>query len=115
MTIRDGLVVRICQGPSCAHLARGLEEAARRHIEAKGLADKIGIATEACFGRCSMAPNVLFERWRDGRRNDKAMVALMMNVPHPDMTIEHGVHADDLPLLIAAHYRAWLRDTRGAP
>jgi hypothetical protein len=109
VAIRDGIVVRICEGPSCAHRTQLLEETAREHLDKRQLNENVALAREACFGRCGMGPNVLFERWRDGQRNEKAMVSLMMNLPHPDMQLESGVRPEELPLLIDAHVRAWRR------
>lgn len=107
--VRDGIVLRICRGPSCGHLAPDLERAALSYIEQKGLQEHVGLAKEFCFGRCSMGPNMVVERWRDGARNDKAMFSLMMNIPHPDLQPEHGLRPADIPRLIDSHLRAWRR------
>lgn len=110
MPLKDGVVVRICRGPSCAHAAPRLEAAARAHIAKRKLDEEIQVEHECCFGRCSMAPNIVFERWRDGSRNEKAMLSLIMNLFHPDMQPEHGVRPAEVPRLIDAHHRAWRRN-----
>lgn len=110
MSIKDGIVLRICRGPTCAKHAAALESASREHIEAMRIGGVVGIAEEICFGRCAMAPNLLVERWREGHRNEQAMLSLMMGVDHPDMRFESGVRPKEVPALIDWHLRAWLAD-----
>ncbi len=108
--IDDGIVLRICRGLSCGRSSEAIESAAREAIAKSGVEDEVGILHEACFGRCFAGPNILVERWRRGRPNEQAMLALMMNQPHPDMRFEQGVAAEDLRGIIRRH----LRDDRRA-
>ncbi|MCC6750875.1 MAG: (2Fe-2S) ferredoxin domain-containing protein [Deltaproteobacteria bacterium] len=107
--IRDGLVLRICSGQSCGGYAGRLEAAAREHIRAQGLEAEVALASHSCFGRCFRGPNLAVERWRDGRRNDQAMLALMLERKHPDLRMESGVRPEDVPKLIDWHLAAWRR------
>lgn len=111
--LTDGLVLRICRGLSCSRHSEAIEAAARAVIEKRGLAGTVAIAHEACFGRCFAGPNILVERWRDGRANEQAQLTLMMGLDHPDLRFEQGVIPDDLPGLVRRHLRAYRRDRDG--
>ena len=111
MGIKNGIVLRVCRGHACGHASNALEQAIRSGIEDKGLQEWVGIAFEACYGRCFMGPNILVERWRDGHRNEKALMALMVNVDHPDLQFACGVTVEDIPRLIAHYLKGWAADT----
>lgn len=106
-SIQNGLVLRVCHGHSCGRDADEIEARIRREIAEKGLAGEVGVAREACFGRCFFGPNILVERWRDGRRNEQAMMQLMMMQKHPDMRWEHDVRAEDVPKIVRWHLKSW--------
>jgi (2Fe-2S) ferredoxin len=114
--IADGIVLRICRGLSCSRHSEAIERAAREAIAKSKVEGEVGVLHESCFGRCFAGPNVLIERWRRGRANEQAMIALMMNQPHPAMSFEQGVAAEDVRGIIRRHLRAdrKARDDEGA-
>lgn len=107
--VEDGIVLRICRGLSCSRKSEAIEQAARAAIAKGGLEGEVGVLHESCFGRCFAGPNVLIERWRGGRPNEQAMLALMMNQPHPDMRFEQGVAPEDMRGIIRRHLRDFRR------
>lgn len=103
MALTNGFVLRVCRGPGCGHLADGLREAAEQEIAARQLSDVLAVMQDYCFGRCGLGPNVLVERWRDGKRNERALVALMLGERHPDAYLIHGARPADVRRAVARH------------
>jgi (2Fe-2S) ferredoxin len=105
--IKDGLVLRVCRGHTCGSASDEIEKRLREVIDEQNLNEQVGLASEACFGRCFFGPNILVERWRDGHRNERAMMQLMMMQKHPDLRWEHNVRPEDVPKLLRWHLNSW--------
>lgn len=107
--LTEGLVFRICNGNTCAPRGGGaIERAARQYVKRRGLQDEVAIARQYCFGRCQTGPNVLIERWRDGKPNDGALRGVLaLNQTHPDAVFELAVSADAIEPIIDRHLNAW--------
>lgn len=106
--IENGLVIRVCRGHTCGKRADDLMAAAEQFIIDNDLAERMCVVEQICFGRCSLGPNVLVERWRAGQRNERALFAMMMGESHEDMRLEHGIRAADIPKMLAWHWDAYL-------
>ena len=111
MSTHDGIVLRVCRGHKCGKFATALEAAIREVIASDNLDGEVGLAQEACFGKCFIGPNILVERWRNGKRNEQAMFAVMMNQNHDDARFEHGIAPEDVPKMLRWHVRK-LREQR---
>ena len=107
--IKNGIVLRICCGFSCGEHAEALHRAACRTIDDRNLGQEVGLDEQSCYGKCFAGPNILVERWRDGQRNESALLAIMLGRPHDDLVYEEGVIVDDIPNLIRRHHAAWRR------
>jgi|GEM_PF-3391604 hypothetical protein len=107
MTLTDGILLRICRGPTCGKRSDEIAASARSHIEANGLGDRVEIDWQSCFGRCTIGPTLLVEHWRNGRPNENAMLAIMLGTGHPDMCFEQTVKATDVPQLIDRQLEDW--------
>ncbi|MBK8479853.1 MAG: (2Fe-2S) ferredoxin domain-containing protein [Proteobacteria bacterium] len=103
MSIKDRFVIRVCRGPGCGHLSPPLRAAAESEIAARELGDVVEVTDDYCFGRCGMGPNVLVERWRDGKRNERALVALMLGERHPDAYLIHGARPAEVRRAVERH------------
>lgn len=102
-TPTNGFVLRVCRGPGCSHLSQDLREAAEQEIAARELGDVMAVLDDYCFGRCGLGPNVLVERWREGKRNERALVALMLGERHPDAYLLYGARPADVRRAVARH------------
>lgn len=107
MALQNGILLRICRGPTCGKKSGEIEAAAKQHIADHNLQESVEIAWQSCFGRCSLGPTVLIEHWRDGRPNDNAMLAIMLGTAHPDMRFEQAVKVADIPALIDSQLLNW--------
>jgi (2Fe-2S) ferredoxin len=53
--------ILICRGPECGDHrgSAALHEVFRSALEARGARDRVELAWQSCFGRCTQGPNVL--------------------------------------------------------
>ena len=113
--VENGLLIRICEGPTCGKRYEKLKLAVEKYVEEQQLEDSVVHTRQYCFGRCSLGPNLAVEHWREGKLDERARLALMSNRKHPDISLELGVRSEDIPALIRAHLRAWKRQQAPDP
>ncbi len=53
----------VCRGPECGDKrnSRAIHEAFRRVLMIRGLADRVDLGWQSCFGRCTQGPNCLVQ------------------------------------------------------
>ncbi len=106
--ISDGLVFRVCRGPTCGRQGERLGRALARYLEEHG---HLAFATQqwqSCFGRCAKGPNLQVERWREGALGEEAKLRVMLGGSHPDCRLESGVTESALPGLVERHVKRYL-------
>lgn len=101
--LQEGLVFRVCHGPSCNGEGEALGAQLTSYIEDHGHSDVAAQDWQSCFGRCTQGPNIMVERWRNGGLSDDAKLAVMLGGGHPDCRFEHDVKRAEIPALVERH------------
>ena len=105
--MRDGIVLRICRGESCGLSSGPVIDAARQHAEQPALCGRVAVEEVTCLSSCPLGPNILVERWRGGKRNDRAVIEVLRGGQHPDAMLVHDARADDVTAMIDWFVEAW--------
>jgi NADH:ubiquinone oxidoreductase subunit E len=104
----NGFALRVCRGTDCNLLSDPLLAAAKKTIADGGLEKTVGVEESGCLSRCGMGPNILVERWRDGQRNEEAlMMVLADGQKHDDIFVVNQARPDEMAQMINWFLKHW--------
>ncbi len=106
----DGLVFRVCRGPTCDGRGEALAARLAAYLTDQGHESMAVQAWQSCFGRCADGPNIVVERWRQGKLSEDAKIAAMLGGTHPDYRFEHEATEAQIPTLVERHLDLYWED-----
>ncbi len=97
------LRIVVCRGPTCGDRrgSRALFPAFQEALRRRGVEERVELAWQSCFGRCSQGPNVLVRV--KPPETDRYRVALMPMGVGGAAALYNDVHLQDVERIVDEH------------
>ena len=99
----------MCRGPNCGKTSLPIIERAERRAAELGDA-RLRVEQASCFAHCPLGPNILVERWRHGRRDERAVHDVLGGRKAGDAILVHFANLDEIDAMIDYLLSTWLAE-----